>query len=135
MPKRQRQRDDEGNLLLVITCRCMLCSESEAAAEEEAAAAKAEAAPAEGANMAASIAASIALAKNLQAAEETGILERQAQDAADAKIAIAWHKIEYVFLTLTSTSLSLSSSLCRNPDFDEAALAEQYRLASPGKIR
>ena len=101
MPKRKHHRvDDDGNRELVITCRCMLCSESEAAAE-------AEAAPAEGANMAASIAASIALAKKLQATEETGMLERQAQDAADAKIAIAWHKIEYVFLTLTSASLSL----------------------------
>ena len=85
--------------------------------------------------MAASIAASIALAKKLQAAEETGMLERQAQDAADAKIAIAWRKIEYVSLTLTSASLSLSPSLCRNPDFDEAALTEQYRLASPSKFR
>ena len=128
MPKRQRERDDEGNLLLVITCRCMLCSESEAAAEEEAA-------PAEGANIAASIAASIALAKELHAAEETRMLKRQAQDAADAKIAIAWHTIECVLLTLISASLSLSPSLCRNPDFDEAALAEQCRLASPGKFR
>ena len=55
----------------------MLCSESGAAAEEEAAATKAEATPTEGANMAALIAASIALAKKLQAAEETGMLERQ----------------------------------------------------------
>ena len=134
MPKRKHHRvDDEGNRLLVITCRCMLCSESEAAAEEETSAAETEAAPAEGANMAASITASIALAKKLQAAEETGMLERQAQDAVDAKIAIAWHKIEYALLTLISASLS--PSLCRNPDFDEAALAEQYRLASPGKFR
>jgi hypothetical protein len=85
--------------------------------------------------MAASIAASIALAKELQAAEETGMLECQAQDAADAKIAIAWHTIEYVFLILTSASLSLSPSLCRNPDSDEAALTEQYRPASTGKFR
>ena len=46
------------------------------------------------------------------------MLERQVQDAADAKFAVAMHKIEYVFLTLTSASLSLSPSPSsyRNPD-------------------
>ena len=38
--------------------------------------------------------ASMALAGRLHAEEEEGMLERQARDAADAKIAIAWHKIE-----------------------------------------
>jgi hypothetical protein len=114
----------------------VVCSETEAPAEEEAAPAEEEAAPAKGANMAA-IEASIALAKELQAAEETEMLERQAQDAADAKIAIAWHKIEYIFLTLTSAPLSLSPSpsLCRNPDYGSADLVEQYRLASTRESR
>ena len=107
MPKRQRD-DDEGNLLLVITCRCMLCSEIDSMATIEA---------------------SIALAEQLQAAEEEGRLKRQKQEEDDAKMVMAMHKIECV------CSLSLSLSLCRNPDYDSADLAEHYRLASPGKFR
>ena len=51
----------------------------------------------------AAIEASMALAKELQATEEKDMLERQAQDEADAKIVLAMHKIECVSLTLTLT--------------------------------
>ena len=49
-------------------CRCMLCSETEEA--------------------------SMALAERLRAEDEEAQLQRQVQDAADAKFAIAMHKIE-----------------------------------------
>ena len=79
----------------------------------------------------AAIEASMALAQQLEAAEEEGRLKRQKQEESDGKMVIAMHKIECV----CSLSLSLSLSLCRNPDYDSADLAEHYRLASPGKFR
>ena len=77
MSKRQRG-DDQGNLLLVITCRCMLCSETEEA--------------------------SMALAERLHAAEE-GMLKRQKQKEDDAKRALGMYNCECVCSLSLSLSL------------------------------
>ena len=66
----KRQRHDEGNILRFITCRCMLCSESEEA--------------------------SIALAERLHAEEQEGRLKRQKQEADDAKHVMDMYRIECV---------------------------------------
>ena len=63
----------------------------------------------------AAIEASMALAEQLEAAEEEGRLKRQKQEEDDEKLALGIYNCECV--CSLSLSFSLSLSLCRNPNF------------------
>ena len=105
MPKRQRR--DEGNILRFITCRCMLCSESEEA--------------------------SIALAERLHAEEEEGSLKRQKQEEDDAKFALGMYNCECVCsqftltLILTLTFTLQKSWICERRNSHQAHSGRQPR--------
>ena len=76
--------------------------------------------------------ASMALAQQLEAAEEEGRLKRQKQEEDDEKFALGMYNCECV--CSLSLSFSLSLSLCRSPEFVRGGtLIKHIRLASPGK--
>ena len=80
----------------------------------------------------AAIEASVALAQQLEAAEEEGRLKRQKQEKEDEKLALGIYNCECV--CSLSLSFSLSLSLCRNPNFVRGGtLIKHILAASPGK--